>query len=391
MQAAIRAALLSQSRRPIAVVSPYTRRIQNVTKVFLSTAAASDDTGPGNLLITVDAFGTFYSPKKPVHEQYFDIANDKFPLKRDAEMGKRLKDAIASQLKKHSIYGRATGMSPKEWWKEVVIKTMEPYYPTTVPETLPDLLWSHFSTAKAYELSTGSTPFLKNIRDLKQLALKTRRGELNWVYKSVTVGVITNSDDRVVDVLKDLGVGVGYRTVSSPPDVYNAGKNDLTAGISPEGGISIVPEEGFDDSGTAAREGGVFDFVATSYAVGAEKPDKAIFDAALASARGILKEVYNDDTGRFFWIHIGDEANKDVVGPMRAGGIAVLHDTKRKEGELERMISLDGVGIDCACAVVTDLREALAMLEVMEFMDCYMGLGWIRTPLPAAASLKEPV
>ncbi|KAK6543101.1 hypothetical protein TWF694_007023 [Orbilia ellipsospora] len=288
-------------------------------------------------------------------------------------------------MKKHPIYGRATGISPKEWWKEVVIKTMEPYYPT-VPETLPEMLWTHFSTKKAYELSEGATPFLQNIRHLKKIAYETRSRKLNWGFKSVTVGVVTNSDDRVVDVLKALDVGVIYRTVSSPPS--NAGETNQNASISPRDGVSIVQDEDFYDE-RRQWEAGVLDFVTTSYAVGVEKPDKAIFDAALASARGYLREIYNDDSGRFFWIHVGDEAEKDVIGPMRAGGVAVLYDTKRKEGELERMISIDGVGVDCACMVVKDLREMLETLEVMEFMDCYRGLGWMREPLPTAAPIKE--
>ena len=110
----------------------------------------------------------------------------------------------------------------------------------------------------------------------------------------LTIGVITNSDDRVPSVLSSLGLEVSPRRYGPAAD-------------------SLDPHSDMEDD---------IDFVVMSYDVGYEKPSRDVFDAAkllVQSNRGIL-----DQADRF--VHIGDDLEKDFEGAERAGWESVLLD-----------------------------------------------------------------
>ena len=112
--------------------------------------------------------------------------------------------------------------------------------------------------------------------------------------------MITNSDDRVPDVLTSLGLKVGPLRFG---------------GSMPEG--EEAKGEGFD-----------VDFTVMSYDVGHEKPDRRIFEAAEemleVSMRGAADEALH--IGDWRRVYVGDEYDKDVVGAVGAGWNAVLID-----------------------------------------------------------------
>ena len=118
----------------------------------------------------------------------------------------------------------------------------------------------------------------------------------------MVVGVITNSDPRVPDVLSSLGLRVSPLRYGSLP---SAGDSD--------------PELEYD-----------IDFSVMSYDVGREKPDKRIFAAAeemlqiTLQAGGMSTAVEDSDSWRK--VYVGDEYDKDVVGATSAGWNAVLVD-----------------------------------------------------------------
>lgn len=118
----------------------------------------------------------------------------------------------------------------------------------------------------------------------------------------LVIGVITNSDDRVPDVLSSLGLRV----------------NSLRYGNSPE----TTPKE--EEEGEEVKD---VDFCIMSYDVGVEKPGREIFDAAISTLSSML-----DSEGKSYedkdWekIYVGDEVGKDAKGAVLAGWNAVLLD-----------------------------------------------------------------
>ena len=129
---------------------------------------------------------------------------------------------------------------------------------------------------------------------------------------SLRVGIISNSDDRVSSILDSLGLRVGSRRYGVSSETSN-----------PDG-------QGQDD----------IDFVALSYDVGVEKPDRRIFDAAreLGAMGG---ELEPDEC-----LHVGDDFVKDVRAAEAAGWNSVIVDRSReKENNLTRQSGLRVEGL----------------------------------------------
>ncbi|KAG1467755.1 hypothetical protein G6F56_004233 [Rhizopus delemar] len=149
------------------------------------------------------------------------------------------------QQLKAPFYGINQGMNPKSWWKELVYSTflnagvhskeLDPKF-----DQLYHALYSRFTTAEAYSIFPD---VLGTLKELKQQGLK--------------MGVISNSDERVVKVIENLKLNK------------------------------------------------YFDFILASSVVGYEKPKKAIFDQALSLAGNIPAEDA---------LHIGDDIDKDYFG-----------------------------------------------------------------------------
>ena len=115
----------------------------------------------------------------------------------------------------------------------------------------------------------------------------------------VVVGVITNSDPRVPDVLSSLGIRV----------------NPLRYGSQPQ--HPQTPKQEHD-----------IDFTVMSYDVGYEKPDKRIFAAADVMLHATLQADGEastpDDQTSWLRVYVGDEYDKDVVGATGADWNAIL-------------------------------------------------------------------
>ena len=142
-----------------------------------------------------------------------------------------------------------------------------------------------------------------------------------------TIGVITNSDDRVPSVLSSLGLNVGPR------------RYGLTQGTSdPRSDI-----------------GNDVDFVVMSYDVGYEKPSHNVFDAAkqlVWSNRG-----KSDKEDHF--LHIGDDLEKDFEGAQRAGWESVLLDRNGIHNG-------DGSQEAQALSVIRNLRDLIPYLHIKQ-------------------------
>lgn len=109
---------------------------------------------------------------------------------------------------------------------------------------------------------------------------------------------MTNSDDRVPDVLTSLGVKV------SP----------LRFGVEPQQAVADEEDVSWD-----------VDLSVMSYDVGVEKPDRGIFEAAEQMVP-LVPGLKGEGVEEWERIYVGDEYAKDVVGAIGAGWKAVLID-----------------------------------------------------------------
>lgn len=113
-------------------------------------------------------------------------------------------------------------------------------------------------------------------------------------YGRTVIGVVTNSDERVPDVLTSFGLKMSpLRFGSEPNTTESSGEQDDV------------------------------DFTVMSYDVGHEKPDKRIFSAAEGMLK-LLPGAAELDPSAWDKIYVGDEYEKDVVGARNAGWYAVL-------------------------------------------------------------------
>lgn len=172
---------------------------------------------------------------------------------------------------------------------KVITNTFQPLVgkQQLLPSELVPRLLHRFWSDEGYMLVDGVRSLLRKLRR----AYQADAGKL-------VVGVITNSDDRVPDILSSLGVRVSPLRYGSQPRQQNSPDNDCD-----------------------------FEFAVMSYDVGHEKPDKRIFAAAEEMLETVLRaQRPSMQPDRESWqkVYVGDEYSKDVVGALGAGWNAVL-------------------------------------------------------------------
>ncbi|KAL2255227.1 hypothetical protein VTK26DRAFT_3834 [Humicola hyalothermophila] len=245
-----------------------------------------------NILLCFDAFGTLFTPKRPVPEQYMAVARqcglDGFSLD---QLHASFKAAFKKELEAHPNYGKSSGMGAEKWWTNVINGAFRPLVSASMdkelpPELAPRLL-QRFSSDEGYALIPGVTPLLRSLRA--------------HPYRFI-VGVITNSDDRVPGVLSSLGLRV------SPLRIRERAEAIPTA-------YSADGKRRYD-----------IDFHCMSYDVGFAKPDRRIFDAAKAAAEKLVAGQESEGASEGPWtkIYVGDDFDKDVKGARDAGWNAVF-------------------------------------------------------------------
>jgi putative hydrolase of the HAD superfamily len=274
---------------------------------------------PRTLLLTLDAFGTVFHPRRPVPEQYAEAAHA-FGLPRSTVTPDRLKAAFKSTFKRQSQtrpnYGREDVLrgrygGPRQWWEEVIRGSFAQALTSrgqggssavgedvAVPDALVSHLLDRFAGSEGYALFDDVAPFLAAVR-----AVKSGRRGLG-PFERVLVGVISNSDDRVPAVLRALGLAVG----------------DVRA----DQGVESTRLPGFEERDANRKNASMIDqvddvdLVITSYEAGEEKPSRVIFDVARRQARRLLgdKGEAGDD---LVCVHVGDDFDKDYQAALNAG------------------------------------------------------------------------
>ena len=159
-----------------------------------------------------------------------------------------------------------------------------------LPAELAPKLLHRFWSNEGYELQPGASEVLQHLHESSANAKN---------FEQIVVGVITNSDPRVPEVLSSLGLSISQLRYGTPvPDQLNTQQKYHV------------------------------DFSVMSYDVGHEKPKVQIFRAAEEMLDPALKARGDTSTSRDpqAWekIYVGDEYDKDVVGARNAKWDAIL-------------------------------------------------------------------
>jgi len=73
-----------------------------------------------NLLLCFDAFGTLFTPRRPISEQYAAVAREcGLDGLTVSQVNASFKTAFSQQLRAHPNYGKASGMGAEKWWTSV--------------------------------------------------------------------------------------------------------------------------------------------------------------------------------------------------------------------------------------------------------------------------------
>lgn len=217
--------------------------------------------------VLFDAVGTLFSLRAPVGEIYLQRAQRFGFRPSSAERAQDLTDSFRRAFKKHrplafSYEGAQLREAERTWWRELVVATFAPVGEIPRMEELFEDLYSYFRTAAPWRLHEDALEALTEVRR-----------------KGFRIGVVTNYDSRIHDVLGELG-------------------------------IRALIEE-----------------LVVSSAAGAAKPDRRLFLTACAR----LGTVPTRST------HVGDNYEEDYVGARAAGLSAILFDPQCQRPELKRM------------------------------------------------------
>jgi len=323
----------------------------------------------GGMVVSLDALGTLYRFREPFPVQYRKMARE-CGLKAEVDVDK-LEKSFKSALNFYSTtfpnYGKGTLNDPEAWWTKLVNRAFsEVVDGEKIPAELGPRLYEHFSSGAAYELYPDAHEFLELMRKFK-IQYSAADGPM------FLTGIITNSDPRVRRVLQSLNLRVGPSTQPhfSASDQWETAMRE---GFQLRTTGSVHMRTQWHEYYNAAND---FDFLATSYETGFEKPDPGIYQAAvrlaapmpMSRAEQQMEEVKGQVTGVFKlasttlvhatqlaemqWIHVGDDYIKDYRGAEGAG-LEALHLVREGEGEAKP-----------GAKTVSSLEEVAAIVNVI--------------------------
>lgn len=202
--------------------------------------------------------------------------------------------------------------------RQVITQTFQPLVGEgmELPKDLAPKLWHRFSSGEGYALSPGMASLLRSLKQRE----RTRRAQAS----RLIVGVITNSDDRVPNILSSLGLHVSPLRFGTPLN-----------------SVKGWASEHYD-----------VDLHCMSYDVGATKPDRRIFDAAEQIADELVMAQEAAENGRnvvervqpalpWLKLYVGDEYEKDVVGARGAGWNSIFVGAKVEVPSQDNVPDLD--------------------------------------------------
>lgn len=254
--------------------------------------------------IIFDAFDTLITPRIAPYLQYAEEAR-KVGLQdvQDEKVRIAFKHSFKQLAKRYPIYGLNTGLSsPDDWWTELIQQTLigSGIRQKEVKEVMGSLgprLLDRFGSAKAYKLAEGVPDVFEKVND----------GSLN-ITSPLTLSLATNSDQRILNACKDLGLGehldldVVYDPIREPT---NIAEQELGS----PNKKNRVPVSG----------------PTLSYDVGFEKPSKEFFHSSVQRIFPVSDKMSNqkgpltlEDMCRQT-LYVGDSFEEDYLGAKSAG------------------------------------------------------------------------
>ncbi|GAA96891.1 uncharacterized protein L969DRAFT_475276 [Mixia osmundae IAM 14324] len=157
----------------------------------------------GIRLILFDAFGTLLKPRTAPHSQYADEARRQNLVVKDNDVQRTFKQAFRRTNAEYPNYGQPQ-LDPSRWWSLVIERTFEDLVTGNELQTaLPGLtsaLIQRFSSSRAYELYEDVRPALATVKS-------------GW--PGIELGVLSNTDPCLHDVLKSLGLSDEFLAVQT--------------------------------------------------------------------------------------------------------------------------------------------------------------------------------
>ncbi|KAI0268663.1 HAD-like domain-containing protein [Gloeopeniophorella convolvens] len=141
-------------------------------------------------LVTFDALHTIITPRKPIYVQYSEVFSPYLGTLPPEAISRSFKLALKQLQSEKPVYREGAA----SWWGEVISRTAvgagaDPQVVERhIGEIVPSLL-QRFGSREGYRLFDDT---LDTLRELRNMGIRT--------------GLITNSDSRILAVLKDLGV-----------------------------------------------------------------------------------------------------------------------------------------------------------------------------------------
>lgn len=311
-------------------------------------------------VLTFDALGTLYRFKEPFADQYLNVAR-RCGMRLSATpeaLDKAFKVAFKEISQEYPNYGKGKLDSPQVWWEALIEHTFDQATDgASLPPSLSHELYTHFSSGAAYELFPEVKHMFARNRSYRSLPLKWELPTSNSPHPMLSgperriIGVVTNSDPRVIDVLRDLGLKVG---VTEPQRIQEETALPSWSTARPRAAAS---DWNSDND---------IDFVCTSYEAGSEKPNNGIFDHALmladAVGRSLDKNVLEylstqemrtelrlkfelliaRNRQNVNWVHAGDDLEKDYQGASAWGATAYYVKRKARATEEEETATVEG-------------------------------------------------
>ena len=350
---------------------PRTLPVSNISKLATkqqSTNPSDDETehhakdAARPLLLTFDAFDTLYTPKDPIHEQYCALArNHGFTFTPD-QLKPAFKAAFVHMSSQHPNYGKASGMSPRGWWIQLMKQTFRPLLAEHYPHrSLPVLfyrgLYNRFATKDGYDLYPEVTQLLSMI------GLRSYQ-KSDWPPRRTMLGIVTNSDPRVRSVITSFkqlnSADTDSRHISIKPALFPSRFAPTSPGETP----TVRPAH--------------FAFATISYEVDVSKPNPAMFDRAADDAQEALRRIRShkrltrsgadlliDASTDFHKMHVGDDLEKDVIPALKAGWDAILLDRTAEALISQRTVDIGKVGARKTSITVPVINNLLALQRLV--------------------------
>lgn len=228
-------------------------------------------------LITFDVTNTILKFTANIGKTYGDIG-EKHGVKCDTnELTECFKLQFKKMCNERPNFGSNTCLSWEKWWRSVVFDTFRSCrsdIPDSRLEKISEELIEVYKTKSCWKPASGAVELLNYLND-----------------RGVTLGVISNSDPRLHEILNNL------------------------------------------------RMYSYFKFVLTSYEVGYSKPDKRIFERAMT--KSTLKNLCNEQC-----LHIGDNFEFDYVGARSLNWNSFLINRKNTSNSKNNSISDDNLFVD---------------------------------------------